>query len=593
MLKHLIINSERQLTDIDTNIFDVVIVGLPIYTQDVTFPYNDKYSNSHTKEILAKIILKSKEILKNKGVILIYGSPIQLIEISKVVPEDLKFKHWIALDLLDSIQKEDVNKLKHNHIGILMLIKGNGLVHLDTKNTRVPYFMCPACGNNSKDWGGKKHLMNINGAGISDVWKDFYRVIDSKYDPLNELIKLNVVDTNKASFEFSVDKIPQPVLERMLRLTNKKENKILYLQVKKSLIKPLNNNVQNNNHFNDILIKNPANIKNTVILGDCIKIMKDLVKKFPNGVFDLVFADPPYNLNKSYKIYDDTLARQEYVDWCNKWLKLCVRLTKPTGSIFILNIPKWALTHAAYLNKIAYLQNWIVWDALSTPKGKIMPAHYTLLYYTKSPIGFSFNKIEPINSPEYCLRSSCINSRNKNINNFSILDNQKNYNKFPLSDIWCDVSRIKHKKNRDDHPCQLPDKLMNRLIKIFSNENDLIFDPFAGAGTTAISAIKNKRNYCTIEIDPFYKEITEKKLSQVIKNGDVIHKSTKKTFRSVYTKRDLEIKAQKLTKELGKKPSLQNYLEYYSLNILEINKLYSDPNQVLKAGRVTLINQGL
>lgn len=424
--------------------------------------------------------------------------------------------------------------------------------------------------------------MNMKGAGVSDVWRDFYKIKTKKKDPDNSSIDLNIIDPLKSFIDIKDVGLPENVKARLLSLVESNKKNVLILNVDKNLLLPISNKKVSTNKNPVVKILDAKDITDKVILGDCIAEMEKLSEKYPGGIFDLVFADPPYNLKKDYKVYDDTLADQEYIDWCNKWLELCVRLTKPTGSIFILNIPKWALEHAKHLNKIAYLQNWIVWDALSTPKGKIMPAHYSLLYYTKNHNGFTFNLSEKIDHLSYCVRNSCVESRNHGL--------FENSYKVEVSDFWSDLHRIKHKKDRDDHPCQLPDKLMDRIIKIFSNKGDLVFDPFAGAGTTAIRAIANNRKYTTIEIDPSYKEITQRKLNEIKKNGGVKRISVIKKAKSLYSKKYLETKAQELSVSLGKKPTLDEFVRTFSLDIREIVNLYDNPERVLKAGRIGLIN---
>lgn len=65
-----------------------------------------------------------------------------------------------------------------------------------------------------------------------------------------------------------------------------------------------------------------------------------------------------------------------------------VRVTKPTGSIFLHNIPKWLTFYATYLNKFAHFKHWISWDAPTAPMGKsLQPAHYGILFYTKEAKG--------------------------------------------------------------------------------------------------------------------------------------------------------------------------------------------------------------
>lgn len=575
-------------------LYHSMIISLPIYKEDITSPFINKHLNNDFLDKIKFLFSQIPVLLENKNLLFIYGSPLQLMKCYELLPSDYMFRYWIALDMIDSLETDVENHLKHNHLGILMLIKEGEHLPLDTKNTRAKYLACSACKKNIKDWGGKKHLMNVNGACLSDVWRDLFELTtaskSNQSSNLEELdlfhgysdnfssIELNFINYKKLSFDFDDTVIPLPVLQRLLNLIMEDKRNVLLFNCKKTFIKPINKNFTSTKA--ETIMVNISNIKNKILLGDCITQMENLSKEYPEGVFDLVFADPPYNLSKDYKEYDDGLSDKKYIEWCNNWLKLCVKLTKPTGNILILNLPKWGLEHAKLLNEIAYFQNWIVWDALSTPKGKIMPAHYSLLYYTKSAAGFTYNPQDNIDSPEYCLRGSCINRRKK----------LREDNKISVSDIWWDIHRIKHKKVRDDHPCQLPEKLMNRIINVFSNKGDLVFDPFGGAGTTAISALNNNRFYATIELDEFYFKLIQEKIGEIKLNGAFVRTSHNRKNESIYTKKDLELKVQTMTQEIGRKPSFEEYIKTYDIQIDELQKLYDDPKTVLKAGRIALLN---
>ena len=87
-----------------------------------------------------------------------------------------------------------------------------------------------------------------------------------------------------------------------------------------------------------------------------------------------------------------------------------------------------------------------------------------------------------------------------------------------VSDVWTDIHRIKHNTKRDPHPCQLPIHLMDRLILMTTDENDIVFDPFSGTGTTAISAKRLGRKYVGFELDAKYVEISQEKLEHTKPN---------------------------------------------------------------------------
>jgi len=243
---------------------------------------------------------------------------------------------------------------------------------------------------------------------------------------------------------------------------------------------------------------------NEIICGDSIEILK----KIPDNSVDMTFADPPFNLNKKYGNYKDKKADEEYIKWCNEWLTEMVRITKITGSILVHNIPKWLIHYGNHLNKIAFFKHWIAWDSMSMPLGKtLLPAHYGILFYTKSPKNFKFHELR---APHKKCRSCGIM-----IKDYGGKKSQINPHGTLLSDVWDDIHRIRHKNRRDEHPCQLPEPLLERLILMTTNESDIVLDPFIGAGTTALAAKRLGRNFIGIDIDKKYKLIVESKLKNI------------------------------------------------------------------------------
>jgi site-specific DNA-methyltransferase (adenine-specific) len=233
------------------------------------------------------------------------------------------------------------------------------------------------------------------------------------------------------------------------------------------------------------------------------------MSNIPDDSMDMVFADPPFNLKKKYNHYEDSKEKEEYLNWCNQWINETVRIMKPTGSIFIHNIPRWLTHFAEHLNEIAYFRHWISWDSGGAPMGRtLLPNHYGILFYTKSksPKEFKFNDIRaPHKRCRICkgfLKD--YGGKKDQMHPFGML----------LSDVWTDIHRIRHKKRRDKHPCQLPTPLLERLILMSTDEGDIILDPFIGTGTTAVAAKRLGRKYIGIDIDPQYIKITQKNLKQ-------------------------------------------------------------------------------
>ena len=229
---------------------------------------------------------------------------------------------------------------------------------------------------------------------------------------------------------------------------------------------------------------------NKILNGDSIELFKEI----PDNSIDITFADPPFNLKKKYNGYKDSLEFGEYLEWCELWIKEMVRVTKPTGSIFIHNIPKWLTYYSSILNKYATFRHWISWDAPSSPMGKsLQPSHYGILYYVKDIKQTKFYELryphKRCRKCGYLLKD--YGGKKNMLHPFGPL----------LSDVWTDIHRIKHNKYRDEHPCQLPIHLLERLILMSTDESDLVLDPFMGTGTTAIAAKRLGRNYIGLELD--------------------------------------------------------------------------------------------
>ena len=190
-----------------------------------------------------------------------------------------------------------------------------------------------------------------------------------------------------------------------------------------------------------------------------------------------------------------------------KWIVEMVRVTKETGSIFVHNIPKWLTFYSGFLNRLADFKHWIAWDAPTVPMGKtLQPAHYGILFYAKDATQNRFYEIRY--SHKRCRKCNYLHKdyggKKAGLHPFGPL----------VPDTWTDIHRIKHKKNRDPHPCQLPIHLLERIILMSTDAGDTVLDPFLGTGTTAIAAKRLGRHYIGFELDEFYATIARDKVRQ-------------------------------------------------------------------------------
>lgn len=268
---------------------------------------------------------------------------------------------------------------------------------------------------------------------------------------------------------------------------------------------------------------------NEIIQGDCFKLLSDI----PDNSIDVTFADPPFNLKKKYTIYKDGLEFRHYLDWCEKWIREMVRVTKPTGSIFLHNIPQWLTYYSDYLNKVAHFKHWISWDAPTAPMGQsLQPSHYGILFYVKHPKKYKFYEIryphKRCRTCGYLLKD--YGGKKATLHPFGPL----------ISDVWTDIHRIRHNKYRDEHPCQLPIHLLERIILMSSDECNIILDPFIGTGTTAIAAKRLGRKYIGFDIDENYVNITLNKLKLEESNSKLGKSWVSFYLHEVITLRDID-----------------------------------------------------
>ena len=297
------------------------------------------------------------------------------------------------------------------------------------------------------------------------------------------------------------------------------------------------------------------NFENTIILGDCLEILK----KIDNNTIDVIFADPPFNLRKDYDNFDDKNEDNVYLKWCFQWIKECIRVLKQNGTILLHNIPKWLIEYGAFLNAEGmYFRHWIAWDSMGSPLGKtLLPAHYGILYYTKSKKNFKFYDLRVPH--KRCPKCKEV------VKDYGGKKNQMHPFGTILSDVWSDIHRIRHTKRRDKHPCQLPEPLLERLILMCSDERDIVLDPFIGSGTTALAAKRLNRKYIGVDNSENYVSIARQKLQEINQkhsNGYIYQynsvgqskKSCSKNFAKQHTLRDKEIIINKSLED--EKPSL-------------------------------------
>jgi len=250
---------------------------------------------------------------------------------------------------------------------------------------------------------------------------------------------------------------------------------------------------------------NMKDIINKVHCEDCLEFMKHI----PDKSIDLVLTDPPYNEGYKYRGSNYQDKRNDYYEFLETVIIEIKRMLKNSGSFYLKHSSRQINKIVPLLNKHFIFRNLIIWISNSQAHPKLnYDSYYEPIYfYTKSD-EYIFNKRAELREkpPTYWSGEG---------KEFIGL----------LVNCFYDIKKIQAgclrkveggKIGKEKlHPCSMPERLAQRLIKVSSNKGDLILDPFLGSGTTAIACKELNRNFIGIEINPIYVEISKNRLAQI------------------------------------------------------------------------------
>lgn len=238
-----------------------------------------------------------------------------------------------------------------------------------------------------------------------------------------------------------------------------------------------------------------------LLQGDCLEILPELEKA--GLAVDLTITSPPYNIGKEYEDISDV---DDYVAWCSEWMALLHKLTSESGAFWLnlgyfevdgrgLRVP---IPYLLWDKSPFYLTQEVVWNyGAGVPSFKLFaPRNEKWLFFVRDRSSYTFN-LDAVRDPNVKY------------------PNQKKNGKFrcnPLgknpTDVWqipkVTSGRKRSSKERTNHPAQFPIALVDRLVKVSSDDGELVLDPFAGSCSTGVAAAGNNRVFVGIELSEDY-----------------------------------------------------------------------------------------
>ena len=256
-------------------------------------------------------------------------------------------------------------------------------------------------------------------------------------------------------------------------------------------------------------------VRQNVLEGDTLQILPTLEANSAQ----IIIVDPPYNIGKDFGNDSDKQPMEEYLTWCEKWIKECVRILKPNGTMFIYGFSEIL---ALILSRIPHTvhRRWIIWHYTNKNVPSLnfwQRSHESILVLWKEEKVFHRDEIREAYTDGF-LKGAAGKERKATKGRFSNGEKTTTYTAHEKGALPRDVIKIPALaggaglKERVDHPTQKPLALCEKLLQSCKQEEGYVLVPFAGSGSECVAAKKLGLPFIGIEINPEYVKLIQERL---------------------------------------------------------------------------------
>lgn len=245
-----------------------------------------------------------------------------------------------------------------------------------------------------------------------------------------------------------------------------------------------------------------------ILSGDCIEGMASL----PSAAFNLIIADPPYNLDKDFGPWKESEQRGEWKEWTHRWLAGAYRLLSDRGNIFVYGIHR----HQCWVQCMMFEQGFIyqrqiIWHYENGFAGygprSLSACYEPVLWFSKTSDYIYHTIREPYKS-QHRLR-------------YKIKKNGRVWTPNPdgrmAGDVWAfpTLAGRRFREEKVNHPTQKPLSISRRIVRHFSDPGDLVLVPFVGSGTECVAAAMEGRRWLGFELNSEYVGVAKERLKAI------------------------------------------------------------------------------